>query len=159
MARWSRRGSSQLREEAVADPAIIRRLDVGQAAYIYRGGVTYVQVKRLVAAPAALPLAPWAQPRPGGPAPGRGEAAAPAARRAAAALPDITAFLDDAFGPAPAIAARGGTAAGPSARTGTNAAAGAAAGRARPPGRARAPGRLQAGRLARESADDRASSR
>ena len=141
VARWSRRGSSQLREEAVADPAIIRRLDVGQAAYIYRGGVTYVQVKRLVAAPAALPLAPWAQPRPGGAAPGRGEAAAPAARRGAAALPDITAFLDDAFGPAPAIAARGGTAAGPSARTGTNAAAGrpAAGGAAARPGTSTGP--------------------
>ena len=38
----------------MVDPALIRALDVGQAAYIYRGGVTYVQVKRLVAGPAAL---------------------------------------------------------------------------------------------------------
>ncbi|MGO9726873.1 MAG: glycosyltransferase family 1 protein, partial [Streptosporangiaceae bacterium] len=69
------------------------------------------------------------------------EAAAPAARRGAAALPDITAFLDDAFGPAPAIAARGGTAAGPSARTGTNAAAGrpAAGGAAARPGTSTGP--------------------
>ena len=49
--RWGREGSSRVRESPVADPALIRRLDVGQAAYIYRGGVTFVQVKRLVAAP------------------------------------------------------------------------------------------------------------
>src|SRR6185437_5443191 len=52
--RWGREGSSRVRGAAVADPALIRRLDVGQAAYIYRGGVTFVQVKRLIAAPAAL---------------------------------------------------------------------------------------------------------
>ncbi len=52
--RWAHEGSSRIREEPVADPALIRRLGVGQAAYIYRGGVTFVQVKRLVAAPAAL---------------------------------------------------------------------------------------------------------
>ena len=97
LARWSHRGSSQLRDEAVADPAIIRRLDVGQAAYIYRGGVTYVQVKRLVAAPAALPLTASA-----GPQPGTEQAAGPAARLRGDPLPDITSFLDEAFGPAPA---------------------------------------------------------
>jgi len=42
----------------VADPALIRRIDVGQAAYIHRGGVTFVQVKRLTAAPPALPREP-----------------------------------------------------------------------------------------------------
>src|SRR5262249_48900198 len=52
--RWGHEGSSRIREEPVADPALIRRLAVGQAAYIYRGGVTFVQVKRLLAAPAAL---------------------------------------------------------------------------------------------------------
>ena len=51
---WAHEGSSRLRDAPVADPAVIRGLDVGQAAYIYRGGVTFVQVKRLVAAPAAL---------------------------------------------------------------------------------------------------------
>ena len=39
------------------NPDLIRALNVGQAVYIYRGGVTYVQVKRLVTAPAALPPA------------------------------------------------------------------------------------------------------
>ncbi len=51
---WRHQGSSRLREAPVADPALIRNLDVGQAAYIYRGGVTFVQVKRLVAATAGL---------------------------------------------------------------------------------------------------------
>ena len=47
-------GLSRAEGTPVVDPEIIRGLDVGQAAYIYRGGVTYVQVKRLVAGPAEL---------------------------------------------------------------------------------------------------------
>jgi hypothetical protein len=88
--RWSRRGSSAVRDVAVADPGLIRALDVGQAAYLHRGGVTYTQIKRLVAGPPALAAA--------------GPARESGARRTAAAagleLPDIGAFLDDAFGPA-----------------------------------------------------------
>jgi hypothetical protein len=49
------------------NPDLTRALNVGQAAYNYRGGVTYVQVKRLVTAPAALTarrdLAPRTDPR------------------------------------------------------------------------------------------------
>ena len=52
--RWSRAGDARVREMPVADPALVRALDVGQAAYLYRGGVTFVQVSRLVAAPAAI---------------------------------------------------------------------------------------------------------
>jgi hypothetical protein len=106
--RWSRHGSSRLRDAPVADPALIRRLEVGQAAYIYRGGVTYTQVKRLVAGPAALPAVPAAATTaplpPGSPvlavtglATGLAESGPP--------LPDITAFLDEAFGPARARSA------------------------------------------------------
>jgi hypothetical protein len=105
----------------VADPALIRRLDVGQAAYIYRGGVTFVQVKRLIAAPAALAGPVLAGPAPG-PADGHQGRLAPAAGpdgRAAAPLPpgaaapagqpapgaphavEVTALLDEAFGPEP----------------------------------------------------------
>jgi len=51
---WRHQGTSRLNEIPVVDAALIRDLDVGQAAYIYRGGVTYVQVKRLVGAPAAM---------------------------------------------------------------------------------------------------------
>ncbi|HEX9355583.1 MAG TPA: hypothetical protein VF933_17420, partial [Streptosporangiaceae bacterium] len=52
---WAHEGLSRAEGTPVVDPEIIRGLDVGQAAYIYRGGVTYVQVKRLVAGPAELP--------------------------------------------------------------------------------------------------------
>jgi hypothetical protein len=67
---WAHEGLSRAEGTPVVDPEIIRGLDVGQAAYIYRGGVTYVQVKRLVAGPAELPgpavaAAPGAGARPG----------------------------------------------------------------------------------------------
>jgi hypothetical protein len=87
----------------VVDADLIRRLAVGQAAYIYRGGVTFVQVKRLVAAPAELP-------RRARPADGAGRAAADKAGapalggwHGAAApqpgpLPDAGSLLDEAFG-------------------------------------------------------------
>jgi hypothetical protein len=97
---WSHQGTSRVRPAPVVDPDLIRALDVGQAAYIYRGGVTYVQVKRLVTAPAALP------PATAGPAP----RAVPAVARAAPPepgpprepLPDVSAVLDEAFGADPA---------------------------------------------------------
>src|SRR5260370_3053211 len=72
---WSHRGTSRMRLAPVVDPALIRSLDVGQVAYIYRGGVTYVQIKRLVAPPAALP-APGGAPGP--PAAGAAAMQAPA---------------------------------------------------------------------------------
>jgi len=85
--------------DPVVDPALIRALDVGQAAYIFRGGVTYVQVKRLVTAPAAV------GPATAGPVPAEpttappGPAATPA--RAPQPLPDAGSLLDEAFGAEP----------------------------------------------------------
>jgi hypothetical protein len=119
--RWGREGSSRIREAPVADPALIRGLDVGQAAYIYRGGVTFVQVKRLVAAPAALATPPRPGPAPlpadghrGRPVPAAGpdgraaapfppDAAAPAGKPAPGAphAAEVAALLDEAFGPEP----------------------------------------------------------
>jgi hypothetical protein len=114
--RWSRSGSSRLHQVPVADPDLIRSLDVGQAAYIFRGGVTFTQVKRLVAGPAALGGVPvrradtWAAPvLPGGAESSpesavltggddRAKPPAGAARPAAARLADISALLDEAFG-------------------------------------------------------------
>jgi hypothetical protein len=105
---WSHQGTSRVRLDPVVDPALIRALDVGQAGYIYRGGVTYVQVKRLVTAPAALPTP--ASP----PAPARARAAPAAAGQAATGhaatgqrpvphrLPDASPLLDEAFGAEPA---------------------------------------------------------
>jgi len=89
---WAHAGSSRLADGPVVDVALLRALDVGQAAYIYRGGVTYVQIKRLVGAPAAVGR------RPVHPKPADGEAASEA-KPAAAALPDVSAVLDAAFGP------------------------------------------------------------
>jgi hypothetical protein len=69
---WESSGISTQREVPVVDPDIIRRLDVGQAAYLYRGGVTYLHVKPPASATAdeplirvrAIPALPWAPPRP-----------------------------------------------------------------------------------------------
>lgn len=93
--RWSRAGTSRLRQIPVADPELVRSLDTGQAAYLHRGGVTFTQVKRLVAGPAALATEParvTAPAEPTRPAP----AAEPV--QAATPLPDVTAFLDETFG-------------------------------------------------------------
>jgi hypothetical protein len=89
----------------VAEPARIRALDGGQVAYIDRGGVTYVQVKRLVAAPAAVPPVPVAAVRPAAePASTAPVGLAPARASggvSAAELSDVSSLLDAAFGPGP----------------------------------------------------------
>jgi hypothetical protein len=94
--RWSRTGSSRASHIPVADPELVRGLDTGQAAYLYRGGVTFTQIKRLVAGPAALPAEPTRTTLPAEPAAG---AAVPAAAGPpAAATDDVSAFLDEVFG-------------------------------------------------------------
>jgi hypothetical protein len=95
---WAHGGSSRLTDRPVVDAALIRTLDVGQAAYIYRGGVTYVQVKRLVGAPAQVAGASVSTALGGEPARGTaGGAERPAA--VSTALPDVSSVLDAAFGP------------------------------------------------------------
>jgi hypothetical protein len=44
---WSDDGLSRTRLAPVLDGDLVRRLDVGQVAYVYRGGVTFLQIKRL----------------------------------------------------------------------------------------------------------------
>jgi hypothetical protein len=77
---WEPTGVSTPKLQPVIDPDIIRRLDVGQAAYIYRGGVTYLHVK-----PPAQSPGPARHPR----TPARPPAALalPSARPAIPALP------------------------------------------------------------------------
>jgi hypothetical protein len=113
--RWSHEGSSRARAVPVADPALIRGLAVGQAAYIYRGGVTYVQVKRLLAAPAALAHAPVPargrrageepaarqEPAPGPPVRPAAAPAGSAGQAMAKAPSEAAALLDEAFGAEP----------------------------------------------------------
>jgi hypothetical protein len=97
--RWSRTGTSRVAAVPRADPDRVRRLDVGQAAYLYRGGVTYVQIKQLDTGTAALSSdAPVVATSPAE----AGSAAAAQARAdpphpAAPDLPDVSAFLDEAF--------------------------------------------------------------
>jgi hypothetical protein len=93
--RWRRSGSSQLRQVPVADADLIRGLDVGQAAYIYRGGVTFTQVKRVVAGLAALPPPKVSseQPAVARAVPGDRESPHPSP-----ALADVSVLLDEAFG-------------------------------------------------------------
>ncbi|HUN35833.1 MAG TPA: hypothetical protein VMU95_27865, partial [Trebonia sp.] len=66
---WQTFGASAPKPLPVADPDIIRRLDVGQAAYIYQGGVTYLHITPPAhtpvpePVPAAIPAAlPSAEP-------------------------------------------------------------------------------------------------
>jgi hypothetical protein len=110
--RWRRQGTSRLGQRAVADPDLVRRLEVGQSAYIYRGGVTYIQVKRLDAADPARPGRP-AEPGSSSSCPADGpDAVQPEAPQAGppagvprgeppGRLADIAALLDEAFGPSP----------------------------------------------------------
>jgi hypothetical protein len=51
---WSDDGLSRTRLAPVLDGDIVRRLDVGQVAYVYRGGVTFLQIKRLTGKQAAI---------------------------------------------------------------------------------------------------------
>jgi hypothetical protein len=102
--RWSHEGSSRTREVPVADPALIRNLGVGQVAYIYRGGVTFVQVKQLLATSAAVPPGPGTAPAEPLPAPAARAAVAPASAGEQALTgtsPGAAALLDEAFGAGP----------------------------------------------------------
>ncbi len=102
---WTGGGYARAHYTRVVDPDIVRCLEVGQAAYIYRGGVTYLQVKRLPAGAAELPgqaqLRPPARPQlpaaPAGPLPPR-PPAGPEAPRPPAPLPDAGPLLDEVFG-------------------------------------------------------------
>ncbi|HUK73395.1 MAG TPA: hypothetical protein VLW50_32370, partial [Streptosporangiaceae bacterium] len=104
-ALWTGDGYARAHYTRVVDPDLVRSLDVGQAAYIYRGGVTYVQVKRLLAGAAAvqapaqvrppprpqLQAPPMAAPGPAAPAP-------PRPLGPGRSLPDAAPLLDEVFG-------------------------------------------------------------
>ena len=67
---WGDEGLTREQRAWVADPDLIRRLDIGQACYIHRGAATFVQVARPTPSPLSLPAAqaPVAAP---GPRPGK----------------------------------------------------------------------------------------
>ena len=95
---WGDEGTSRVQHTPVLDGDIVRRLDVGQVAYVYRGGATFVQVKRLVAAPAALAAAPVAAPVTPGAAPAAWPVAGPAAPGATPAAWPVARPAGDEFG-------------------------------------------------------------
>jgi hypothetical protein len=85
---WGDDGTTRIRRGCVADPELIRRLQVGQACYIHRGAATFVQVARPKPSPLTLLAPPAAEPVVQVPEPRQESAAWPAA-----------ASLDDVFGP------------------------------------------------------------
>jgi Helicase HerA, central domain len=84
---WGDGGTTRERRAWTADPDLVRRLHVGQACYIQRGGATFVQVARPRPSPLTL-LPPAAEP----------VARVPGPRREPAPEP-VPASLDDVFGP------------------------------------------------------------
>jgi hypothetical protein len=100
---WEDSGSSRTRLVPVLDGDIVRRLDVGQAAYVYRGDVTYVQVKRLTGSQAALAPAVVRDGAAAADTLPLGVAAPPVPRRwpggpGLTDVPDANEVLDEAFG-------------------------------------------------------------
>jgi hypothetical protein len=86
---WGDEGSSRVQHAWTADPAIARRLAVGQAGYIHGGGCTWVQIARPRPSPLPIPAPP---PPP--------VIVPPAREQAPAAVPPGPARdLDDVFGP------------------------------------------------------------
>ena len=87
---WGDEGLTRERRAWVADPDLIRRLDIGQACYIHRGAATFVQVARPTPSPLSLPAAraPFVLPIPRRPE-----------REPAPPDQPATASLDDVLGP------------------------------------------------------------
>ena len=85
---WGDDGTTRIRRDCVADPELIRRLQVGQACYIHHGAATFVQVARPKPSPLTLLPPPAAEPVVQVPDPRQEPAAWPTA-----------ASLDDVFGP------------------------------------------------------------
>jgi hypothetical protein len=98
---WADDGLSRARRAPVLDEDLVRRLEVGQVCYVYRGGVTFLQIKRLTGRQAAIgpgheagPLAPGGTEPATVPLP----VAGPAWPSPGPALPDAGEVLDEAFG-------------------------------------------------------------
>jgi hypothetical protein len=88
---WGGEGTTREQRAWVADPDLIRRLEVGQACYIHHGAATFVQVARPVASPLTL-LPPPAPEPPPAPAPEPRQEPKPSS------WPPVGG-LDDIFGP------------------------------------------------------------
>jgi hypothetical protein len=124
---WGDDGLSRTTRAPVLDGDLVRRLDVGQVCYVYRGGVTFLQIKRLTGRQAAIGRgagttapggltgaagtpAPAVIPVPADPARAAGAttmplpvigAAGPGAPMPGPVPPDVSEVLDEAFGERP----------------------------------------------------------
>jgi hypothetical protein len=121
---WGDDGLSRTTRAPVLDGDLVRRLDVGQVCYVYRGGVTFLQIKRLTGRQAAIgrgagtaapggvtgAAAPAVIPVPADPARAAGAttmplpvigAAGPGAPMPGSVPPDASEVLDEAFGERP----------------------------------------------------------
>lgn len=100
---WEDDGLSRTRLTPVLDGDLVRQLDVGQVCYVYRNGVTFLQIKRLTGQQAAIGPALGVAARSGASA-DTDEAATvplpvqPAGPVPGPALPDVSEVLDEAFG-------------------------------------------------------------
>ena len=94
-ATWGDEGTTRTQHAWVADPDLIRTLDVGQACYIRRGGATFVQVARPKPSPLSLPAAKAASVIIPPPAPPLDDQAAPPEP----GREPGTGSLDDVLGP------------------------------------------------------------
>ena len=90
---WADEGTTRIQRAAVADPDLVRQLEVGQACYIQGGKATFVQVARPKASPLTLLPAPADDPVVQVPEPRRAPDPGPPA------WPHHPASLDDVFGP------------------------------------------------------------
>jgi Helicase HerA, central domain len=88
---WGDEGTTREQRAWVADPDLIRRLEVGQACYIHHGAATFVQVARPAASPLTLLPPPDPEPPPA-PAPEPRQEPTPPSWPPAGGL-------DDIFGP------------------------------------------------------------
>ena len=61
---WGDEGTTREQRAWVADPDLIRRLEIGQACYIHHGAATFVQVARPAASPLSLLPPPAPEPPP-----------------------------------------------------------------------------------------------
>jgi hypothetical protein len=110
---WGDDGLSRTRRAPVLDGDLVRRLDVGQVCYVYRGGVTFLQIKRLTGSQAAI-----------GRGLGAGARAKPGAEPSTVPLPVV--------GPVTGASWAGGSGAGGSGAGGSRAAGSGAGGTAWP---------------------------
>lgn len=90
---WADEGTTRIQRAPVADPDLIRQLEVGQACYIQGGAATFVQVARPKASPLTLLPGPAAEPVVQVPEPRHEPDPLPPA------WPQRPASLDDIFGP------------------------------------------------------------